>query len=341
MSSLIEQAALRLEQLRQAGVSVPQIDTAAEPVSQTADPSLQTDESARSAPGARDSSGAAVQSNAIMREPASRERTAEAVLRSRDGAMASSRRVDLNLVALQQAGFVTPNAERSRMADQYRVIKRPLISNAMGKGASTLNHGNLIMVTSALPGEGKTFTSINLAMSIAAELDNSVMLVDADVARPSLLRTFGLPACPGLLDVLQGRAEMSDVLLRTNVDKLTLLPSGHHQARATELLASDAMRQLLDDMAQRYSDRIIIFDSPPLLLTTEARALATHMGQIVVVVQAGKTLQREVQHALSAIEACPVKLMLLNQATEDAAADYGYSYSYAYGRDKGKDPAAV
>ena len=317
MSSLIEQAAQRLEQLRRAGVSVPQN----EPVDQAQVAPQTPSESLRhSQPPI--SGGAKV-------------------LSGEDGSHLSSKRVELNLGDLQAAGFVTPNAERSRMADQYRVIKRPLISNAMGKGASTLNHGNLIMVTSALPGEGKTFTSINLALSIAAELDNSVMLVDADVARPSLLRTFGLPACPGLLDLLQGRAEMSNVLLRTNVDKLTLLPSGYPQARATELLASDAMRQLLDDMAQRYSDRIIIFDSPPLLLTTESRALATHMGQIVVVVQAGKTLQREVQHALSAIDSCPVKLMLLNQASEEAAGDYSYGYSYAYGRERGKDSAAV
>jgi protein-tyrosine kinase len=314
MSSLIEQAVQRLEQLRQAGISVPDIPAAAPEIA--------------AAPTA-----ATVASEVVV----------QTKVRSFGDGAASSKRVDLNLVALHQAGFVTPMAERSRMADQYRVIKRPLISNAMGKGAATINHANLIMVTSALPGEGKTFTAINLAMSIAAELDNSVMLVDADVARPSLLRTFGLPVGPGLLDLLQGRAQISDVLLRTNVDKLTLLPSGHPQARATEMLASDAMRQLLDDMAQRYADRIIIFDSPPVLLTTEARALAAHMGQIVVVVQAGKTLQREVQHALSTIEACPVKLMLLNQATEDASGDYGYSYGYGYGysKDKKQEPAAT
>ena len=184
----------------------------------------------------------------------------------------------------------------------------------MGKGAAALTHGNLIMVTSALPGEGKSFTSINLAMSIAAELDHTVMLVDADVARPSVLRMLGLPAGPGLLDLLEGKAEMSGVLLKTNVDKLTILPSGTPHPRATELLASDAMRLLLDDMAKRYPDRIIIFDSPPLLLTTESRVLATQMGQVVMVVQADKTLQADVQHALSTIESCPVKMMVLNKA---------------------------
>jgi exopolysaccharide/PEP-CTERM locus tyrosine autokinase len=336
MSSLIEQAAQRLEQLRQAGIHVPDISAAAP---------APKEQSAEAAPAVTTPGPVLADAAAHAKLPAVATGPISSMPKARQfgETSVSSKRIDLNLAALHQAGFVTPMAERSRMADQYRVIKRPLISNAMGKGAATINHANLIMVTSALPGEGKTFTAINLAMSIAAELDNSVMLVDADVARPSLLRTFGLPVGPGLLDLLQGRSQMSDVLLRTNVDKLTLLPSGHPQARATEMLASDAMRQLLDDMAQRYADRIIIFDSPPLLLTTESRALAAHMGQIVVVVHAGKTLQREVQHALSTIEACPVKLMLLNQATEDATGDYGYGYGYGYGynKEKKQEPAGA
>jgi exopolysaccharide/PEP-CTERM locus tyrosine autokinase len=242
-----------------------------------------------------------------------------------------SRSVELDLTAIAAAGIVTPNAPRSRMADQYRVIKRPLIANAMGRGAATIKHANLIMVTSALAGEGKSFTSINLAMSIAAELDHTVMLVDADVARPSIPRMLGLPAGPGLLELLEGKAQISDGLLRTNVEKLTILPSGTPHPKATELLASDAMVQLLDDMATRYPDRIIIFDSPPLLLTTESRVLATHMGQIIVVVHADRTLQTAVQAALATIESCPVKLMLLNKAGRVAGDSYGYTYNYGYG----------
>ncbi len=249
-----------------------------------------------------------------------------------DQAAVTSRHVELNFEALEAARILTPDAPRSRQADQYRVVKRPLIKNAMDKGATALTHGNLIMVTSALAGEGKSFTAINLAMSIAAEQDNTVMLVDADVARPSILRILGLPHGPGLLDLLEQNAEMSDVLLRTNIDKLTILPSGTPHARATELLASDAMSHLLDDMANRYPDRIIIFDSPPLLLTTEARVLASHMGQIVMVVQADKTKQSDVQSALATIEACPVRMLLLNQARSEAADGYGYSYGYGYER---------
>ena len=303
MSSLIEQAAKRLEQLRQAGVSVPE----SAPAASTASPMPKRSESA---PGPQ------------------------------------SRQVDIDFAGLDKAGIVTPNSPRSTTADQFRVIKRPLIGNAMGRGAAPVKHGNLIMVTSALPGEGKTFTSINLAMSIAAELDNTVMLVDADVARPSILRTLGLPPGPGLLDVLEHQVDMSSVLLRTNIEKLTVLPSGDPHPRATELLASDAMRDLLDDMATRYADRIIIFDSPPLLLTTEARVLATHMGQIVVVVQADRTLQNDVQHALATIESCPLKMMVLNKAQTETVGRYGYGYGYGYGYDygygqgQGTDPGA-
>jgi exopolysaccharide/PEP-CTERM locus tyrosine autokinase len=195
------------------------------------------------------------------------------------------------------------------------------------------------MVTSAMPGEGKTFTAINLAMSIAAELDNTVMLVDADVARPSILRTLGLPQGPGLLDVLEHQVDLSSVLLRTNIEKLTVLPSGTPHPRATELLASVAMRDLLDDMATRYADRIIIFDSPPLLLTTESRVLATHMGQIVVVVQAGRTLQNEVQHALATIESCPVKMTVLNKVQGETTGRYGYGYGYEYLYERSGDAA--
>ena len=319
MSSLIEQAAQRLEQLRQAGVVMPEVaDFGSAPTS------------ARAPAGAEAGSGAPG-----GHKEALRANTADSAWDT----TAQSRRVVLNLEAIAASGIVTPAAPRSQMADQYRVIKRPLIANAIGRGAALIKHGNLIMVTSALPGEGKSFTSINLAMSMAAELDHTVMLVDADVARPSLLRMMGLPPGPGLLDLLEGKADMASVLLRTNVDKLTILPSGTPHAKATELLASEAMSKLLDDMSTRYPDRIIIFDSPPLLLTTESRVLATHMGQIVIVVHADRTLQGTVQQALAAIETCPVKMMVLNKARPDAIGGYGsyggYGYGYGYGYDYG------
>ena len=303
MTSLIEQATLRLEQLRKAGVVVPELSKSPNPTVMSTQP--------------------AVESAVAVVMPA-----------------AISRVVEIDLDALSVAGIVSPNAPRSQIADQFRVIKRPLIANALGKGASPVANGNLIMVTSALAGEGKSFTAINLALSIATELDTTVLLVDADVARPSVLRVLGLPPSPGLLDLVQDdKLEMSSVLLRTNIDKLTLLPSGTPHERATELLASDAMIKLLEDMARRYADRIIIFDSPPLLLTTESRVLAAHMGQIVMVVRAESTLQADVVHALSNIESCPVKMLILNQARVAARGTYGLGYGYGYGYGYGNDKA--
>jgi len=309
VASLIEQAAERLEQLRRAGAMMPE-----------------------DAPAAPEAAATPV---------ASAPQPVPAPLPPPAAPVVTARRVELDLAAMAAAGLVTPNAPRSHASDQYRVIKRPLISNAMGKGASILNHGNLIMVTSALAGEGKSFTAVNLAMSIAAEMDNTVMLVDADVARPSLLRMLNLPPSPGLLDVLKGNADMASVLLRTSIEKLTLLPSGTPHPRSTELLASDAMRLLLDDIAKRYPDRIIIFDSPPLLLTTEARVLATQVGQVVMVVQAEKTLRADVQRALATIETCPVRMMLLNMSRAGSpAGEYGYGHGYGYGATGDEQPVA-
>jgi len=223
--SLIEQAAQRLEQLRQAGVDVPPKPNE-QPLASFEQTKVQRP-------------GVTVPPPVFVEEPAL---TVSEVH--------SSRQIELDFHALSAAGFIRPDAPRSQIADEYRVIKRPLIDNAMGRGATRIKDGNLIMVTSALPGEGKTFTAANLAMSIAMELDNTVMLVDADVARPTLLSKLGLPAMRGLLDVLvDDSIDLPQVLLRTNVEKLTILPSGTPHPRATELLASDAMVSLLEDMA--------------------------------------------------------------------------------------------
>ena len=311
MSSLIEQAALRLEQLRRAGITVPEKEGS------KPSPEITV--------GAVPPIVAATPDKSSTRRPVSSGYTSKNVL--------------LDLDSLSAAGVVTPNSPRSFLADQFRLIKRPLLANAKRKDEGALRHGNLIMVTSSLAGEGKSFTSVNLAMSIAMELDNTVMLVDADVARPSVLKMLGLPPGPGLLDLLEGHTDMQSVLLKTNIDKLTILPSGTPHPKATELLASAAMTDLLDDMAQRYPDRIIIFDSPPLLLTTESRVLATQMGQVVMVVQADRTLQSDVQHALSTISSCSHVNLVLNKARGTSASGYGYGYGYGYGASSGNPPA--
>ncbi len=238
--------------------------------------------------------------------------------------------VQIDLEALAAAGFVTPQAQRSQIADEFRVLKRPIIRNARERIGARAERANLIMVTSAIPAEGKSFIALNLAMSIALEVDSHALLIDADVANPSLMHMTHLPpASKGLLDLLtNGDTKLHDVLLRTNVEKLTLLPSGTSHGRATEMLASETMAALLEDMASRYPDRILVFDSPPLLATTEARALASHMGQILMVVEADRTTQTLVKHALETIESCPVVMMVLNKAPRpEVGSYYGHHYS--------------
>jgi exopolysaccharide/PEP-CTERM locus tyrosine autokinase len=239
-----------------------------------------------------------------------------------------ARMVELDLARMNEVGLVTAAGGRTNLVEDFRIIKRPLIKRAFGPRKANTNPGNLIMITSSLPGEGKTFTSINLAMSIAMELDHTVLLVDADVARPSVLRTLGLPSQRGLMDILlDDHLDMADVMLRTNVNTLSILPAGTSNPRATELLASHAMKALVIEIAERYPDRIVIFDSPPLLLTSEAHVLASHMGQIVVVVDSEKTTQHSVKEALHQLEGCSNVNLVYNKSRElNSSSKYDYHY---------------
>ncbi|HQT30397.1 MAG TPA: XrtA-associated tyrosine autokinase [Thiobacillus sp.] len=239
----------------------------------------------------------------------------------------------INLARLHRMGVVSPDAEKSKIAEEFRIIKRPLIANAFGQGAARVKNGNLIMVTSSLPGEGKSFCAINLAISMAMEMDRTVLLIDADVAKPRVPEYLGIHADKGLLDVLQDKnLKLSDVMIKTDIAKLTILPAGRTYKRATELLASAAMTRLIEDIGNRYPDRIILFDSPPLLATSESSVLATHMGQIVMVVEAEKTSQDAVREALSHIQSCEVVGMLLNKTTPTPGADYYYGHYGSYGK---------
>ncbi len=241
----------------------------------------------------------------------------------------NTRLLKLDLNRLRARGLLSSDDERGHMAEEYRMIKRPLLANAFGP--NPVRKGNLIMVTSSLPGEGKSFSAINLAISIAMELDRTVLLVDADVAKPRLPEYLGFQAEHGLLDVLrQDVRDLSGVIYRTNIDKLSILPAGRSQARATELLASDAMDRLISDLANRYSDRLVLFDSPPLLVTSESSVLASHMGQIVMVVESEKTPKSALREALSRLgETGGVVGLLLNKSAVPNAGNY-YGY-YGYG----------
>ena len=239
---------------------------------------------------------------------------------------------NLDFARLQANGFLTPLSKESKLVHEFRLIKRPLIKNAMGKGAAPIANGNLIMVTSALPGEGKSFVSLNLAMSIAMEVDCRVLLVDADVIRPTVPKLLNLHGEKGLMDVLtEPDLEFGDVILRTNVERLSLVLAGRPHSGAHELLASDEMGRLTEEIASRYPDRIVIFDSPPLLATTESRVLASRAGQVVMVVEAQRTTHATIEAALATVEACPVVMTLLNKAPQSEAGAYYGDYGYGGG----------
>ena len=241
------------------------------------------------------------------------------------------RYVTLDLGKLQVAGFVTPTGSRSRIAEEFRVIKRPILLRAFATGEEKIDSGNLIMVTSSRPGEGKTFTAINLAMSMASERDIHVLLVDADVQRPSVFQVLGLPPQKGLLDVLSDSTlTPADVLTRTNVRNLTLMAAGTPSLATTELLASQKMIELMQDIATRYQDRVIILDAPPVLASSEPSVLALHVGQIVLVVEAGRTGRRAVEQTLTHIGGCPNINLVFNKADAGSSRNEFGGYGYGY-----------
>jgi protein-tyrosine kinase len=259
---------------------------------------------------------------------------AQRVVRATAAPIGSTQRqpVRIHLESLKARGFVTPDGEQSQIGQEFRVIKRPLLANAFGRGVAAIKNGKRVMVTSAFPGEGKSFCAINLAMSIAAERDFKVILVDADVARPSVPRELGIETQAGLMDLLMDNSlDLSQLIVPTNVDKLSILPAGRRHKQATEFLASASMSRLLEQISTKYPDSIIVFDSPPLLVTTESRILASYMGQIVVVVEAGRTPRESVSEALSTIGSNEVVGLVLNKSQQiKAGSDFQYS-GYGYG----------
>jgi protein-tyrosine kinase len=236
----------------------------------------------------------------------------------------TSRSVVLDTARLALAGTIDWTADRTPVMEELRLIKRRLLRRAFNEqnGPDSISH--LVMITSAKPREGKTFCSTNIAISISLEEDYNVLLVDADVRRQALRQNLGLEANQGFVDLLLNPGlDMADVLLRTNIPRLSILPAGMMSDRAPELLASSRMRDLIDDMAQRYRDRIIIFDTAPCLVSSDAATLAAHVGQVVFVVEAEQTQQHEIVAALNLISACPDIALVLNKAQPLATTSYG------------------
>jgi exopolysaccharide/PEP-CTERM locus tyrosine autokinase len=216
--------------------------------------------------------------------------------------MAARPLLDIDRESLRLAGLIPQGSAERRLTSEYRAIKRALLA-AMARRSGTVEEtGNSVMVASAMPGEGKTFTSVNLAISLAAERDWTVVLIDADGAKRHLSSSLGLRDERGLFDVLSdNKSSLLDVAFRTNLPGLYVVPAGHYSDAATELMASARMAQGLRELLREDSRAIVLFDSSPILLTTESRALADVVGQVLLVVRADHTPRASVLEAIAAL----------------------------------------
>jgi protein-tyrosine kinase len=223
--------------------------------------------------------------------------------------------VEIDSGLLARAAIFTPESTVNRTMEEFRLIKRAVLERADRARSEGAANAHLVMVTSTREGEGKTFVALNLAFSLAAERDRSVILIDADPAKSSIEHLLGLQVEHGLMDLLQdGAVALEDVLLPTSVTGLSIMPAGHHHALAAELFASDRMGTLLHTLGRFAPHGIVILDAPPVLATSEPSALARHVDQAVLVVEADKTSRAAISEALNLIAMCPHIGLVLNKA---------------------------
>lgn len=253
-----------------------------------------------------------------------------------DDTKAARKKIQINFKRLESYGIFTPQLGPNRTTEEFRLIKRAALLNMAQARQEGAKNPNLMMVTSARQGEGKSFTAFNLAISIAAETDTTVLLIDADATRSSVAKTLGIQVEEGLLDLLRGNGKaFSDVVLKTDIERLSILPAGQPDPLSTEILAGGQAGELLHEISHRYRDRIVILDAPPVLATSEPSALALHVGQIVFVVDAQRTTKSALKEALNLIHICPRIGFVLNRAEfEIGSARFGsyyQTYKDAYG----------
>ncbi len=241
------------------------------------------------------------------------------------------RYLGIDFERLSEKGLISLSGERKQINEEYREIKRKLLANAFGALSGTLNNPNIIMVSSSRPSEGKTFTATNLALSIASEQDKTVLLIDADVLKPNVLGTLELEHKPGLMEYLLGEVDdISEVMYHTNIDKLKIIPAGKSHHLSTELLASQKMHDTVDEFANRYPDRVVIFDTPPLIGINESAILANFAGQAVVVVEEGRAKMADIKLCVERLNPDMAIGFVVNKSVHtdtDGSGYYGYYYA--------------
>lgn len=255
-----------------------------------------------------------------------------------DRPVANSIEIDRGL--LEISGFWPTGPDEAVIAEQFRRAKRPVISLAFETGVPTGENPNVVMMASAMPGAGKSFCTFNLARSIARERDIGAVIVDADVLRSSISRSLGLTNRPGLTDYLLDESlTIEDILLQSDLDDIVLVPAGDSHPEATELLSSRRMTQFVAELSARFRNRVILCDTPPILITNEAHVFAEHVGQIVMIIEARYSSQVSVLQALASLDRDkPINAILNKSRTARGSGYYGDDYGYyPFHGDKGDD----
>ena len=234
----------------------------------------------------------------------------------------------VDAVALERGGMVDWSRTRSRISEEFRLVQRQILRAAFGPGAEP-GFSNLLMVTSARPGEGKSFTAVNLAGSIARQGDHHVLLVDSDSKRDSFCYALGLAEMRGLLDLVANpKLDPSPLIVKTPIERLSILPVGRERERSAELFSTKEMTRLIQSLGRRYADRLLILDAPPCLSTSDPAVLAPVVGQILFVVEADRTQRDEVEASLDLIQACPNITLVLNKQQISSRYTFGAYSSY-------------
>ena len=242
-----------------------------------------------------------------------------------------SNHVSLPASVLESSGLAPLKGYEDQLARQFGRIKRPIMANAFDLANMATDNANVVMVASALPETGKSFCALNLARSVAQERDFGTLLVDADVLKPRVSLALELEDRLGLIDYLLDDAlSLDDVLVQTDYEDVIVLPAGSQHRDATELLASRRMRELVAALSKRFQSRAVLFDTPPLLLTNEAVVLSKYMGQIALVIEAGKTATEAVNAAIALLDREKPINVILNKVREADRDVYSGSYGYGY-----------
>ena len=238
----------------------------------------------------------------------------------------------IDVEKLKQNGFLLPDNAEGGLSEQYRVLKRPVLMNAFKKELDQVEFRNAVMITSAIQGEGKTYTSMNLALSMAMERNSTVLLIDSDVVKGSLSKLLGLDGSLGLVDLLLNpKLDPADVIITTDIPRLKVLPAGRPDPHSTELLASERMMHIAQELSARYPDRVVLYDAPPLLATSQAKVLTHLVGQVLLVVEAGQTPRELVKESVALLDKNKIIGVVLNKNKISANKTYYGGYYGASG----------